>query len=152
MSDEALLQLHEQLRNAQDKYTYFLLAAVGGAVALALNRTQNGNLSYSLLPLAAALLFWGLSFYFGCMHLAYVRSNMYANYALLLVKRGEHPEIGRLPDAAAVASQGIREAIDQNSKWVETYARWQFRLLLIGALFYIAWHIVEMTQRTWTAS
>jgi len=37
-------EVYRQFRNAQDKYTYFLLAATGAAVALAVRETENAAL------------------------------------------------------------------------------------------------------------
>ena len=55
MSDENLRQLHDQLRTAQDKYTYFMLAAAASAVAFAVTRTDGLLLSWSMVPLGLAV-------------------------------------------------------------------------------------------------
>jgi hypothetical protein len=79
MNDDHLLEIYRQLRTSQDKYIYFLLAAAGAAVALALNRTQGAPLTFRLQPWGLALVLWGLSFFFRCRHLAYVSSTLFAN-------------------------------------------------------------------------
>jgi hypothetical protein len=45
MATENLREVYRQLRMAQDKYTYFLLAAAGAAIALAVNQTQGAAIS-----------------------------------------------------------------------------------------------------------
>lgn len=127
---------------------YFLLAAVGAGIALALNQTQGLALTWSQVPLALAILFWALSFYFGCRHLSYVESTLYANASLLKVEAGDHPEVGRNPQVMAAASEGIRAAIQSNSNWASRLARWQFRCLVLGAISYIGWHVYEMFLRS----
>jgi uncharacterized protein (DUF2336 family) len=55
--------VYNALRTAQEKYAYFLLAAAGAAIAFAVNQTHDAKLSWAQLPLAAAVLSWGCSFF-----------------------------------------------------------------------------------------
>jgi hypothetical protein len=148
MSNENQIEIYRALRNAQEKYAYFLLAAVGAAIALAVNQTQTAKLAWSQLPLAASLLCWALSFVFGCIHLQYVSSTLYANNELLRVQSGLHPEVGMHQQLMGAASDGIRSAIETNSSRSAKYAHWQFRFLIAGALLYLGWHVTEMYLRT----
>jgi hypothetical protein len=143
-----MLEVYRQLRLAQDKYIYFILAAAGAGIALAVNQTQTATLSWSQLPLGGAVLSWGLSFFVGCQHLRYVSSTLYANAELLKVERGLHPKAGTHPDMIAAASEGIREAIESNSNRASFLGRMQTRLLILGAVLYVAWHVWEMWLRT----
>ena len=88
MASELQRELYRTLREAQDKYTYFLLAAAGAAIGLAVSQTQGARIVWAQIPLALAVLSWGLSFYFGCRHVAYVNSTIYANVELLRVQAG----------------------------------------------------------------
>lgn len=147
MTDKSAHEVYRALREAQNRYTYFLLAAAGAAIALAVNQTQSAVVSWSQIPLAGGVLLWGISFYFGCRHLAYVNASLYANFELLRVQSGNHPEVGTHPQMMAAASQGIREAIESNSDTANKLAHWQFRCLVAGALVYIAWHVLDMYLR-----
>jgi hypothetical protein len=142
------LEIYRQHRAAQEKYIYFLLAAVGAAIALAISQTQGAKLAFSQAPLGLAVLLWGLSFICGCKHLAYVESTLYANGALLKVQAGEDPRTGQHPQLITAASEGIREAIQGNSHKAQFYARLQFTLFVLGAVCYIGWHVFEMWLRT----
>lgn len=144
MADNNIREIYTQHRTAQDKYTYFLLAAAGAAIALAVNQTKGTSLSWSQLPLAIAVLCWGLSFFFGCRHLGYVSSTLFANADLLRVENGQHPLSGNNPQLMATASEGIRQAIESNSERANRLGHMQFRFLITGAVFYIAWHVIEM--------
>ncbi len=146
--DENAREVYRALREAQNKYTYFLLAAAGAAIGLAVNQTQGSAMAWSQIPLAAAALSWGLSFLFGCRHLAYVNSTLYANTELLRVRSREHPEAGRHPETIAAASEGIRRAIESNSERANRLGHLQFRFLVGGAVLYIAWHVWEMYLRS----
>lgn len=123
MSDDRLIELSGQLRTAQDKYTYFLLAAAGAGVALAVDQTSDSMILYSMIPLGFAVLSWGFSFYCGCRQLLYVMSALYANFDLLLVQSGQHPDAGTHPDYIAAASEGIRNAIETKMNKIEILAR-----------------------------
>lgn len=151
MSEE-LREVYRQLRVAQDKYVYFLLAAAGAAIAFAVNQTQGAVVSWSQLPLAGAVLCWGLSFFFGCRHLAYVGSTLYANFDLLRVEAGEHPDVGKHPELKAAASEGIRQAMKDNSNRANQLSHMQFWFLITGAILYVGWHIVEMWLRSLPAA
>jgi len=142
------LEIYRQHRAAQEKYVYFLLAAVGAAIALALSQTQGATLALSQIPLGLAVLLWGLSFVAGCRHLSYVESTLYANGSLLKVQAGEDPRTGDHPQLIAAASEGIREAIEGNSTKAQFYGRHQFTLFVLGAVCYIGWHVFEMWLRT----
>src|SRR3569833_2417590 len=126
-------ELYRQLRTSQDKITYFLLAAAASGIALAVNNTAGSILSYSQIPLALAVVSWGLSFYFGCQHLHYVASTLYANAALLDVLIGRHKEVGQNPHLIEAASSNIREAMESNIEIASKYGTWQFRLMGAGA-------------------
>jgi uncharacterized membrane protein YgdD (TMEM256/DUF423 family) len=150
---ESVQEVYRQHRTTQDQYTYFLLAAAGAAIALAVQQTMDRSLSLSLLPLGAAVLSWGASFYCGCLQLQYLSAILYANMDLLIIEQGRHPKVGNHPDYIEAASSGVKKAIDGNSNRVQRYARWQFRLLVLGAILFVGWHVIEMALRTkWAAS
>lgn len=148
MATEMEREVYRALRESQNKYTYFLLAAVGAGIALAVDQTQGALIAWSQVPLAVALVSWGLSFFNGCQHLAYVSSALYANAALLRVQNGRDPEVGQNPGYVAAASEGIRQAIEHNSNCANRLGHSQFRFMVAGAVFYIAWHILEMYLRS----
>jgi hypothetical protein len=148
MSEDYLLETYRQLRTSQDKYVYFMLAAAASAIAYALNRAQDRILTLPLLPWGISILFWGLSFYFGCKHIAYVNSTIYANVALLKVQNGSDPEIGSHPQYIAAASEGIKMAIEGNVKKANHLGKSQFVFFIIGVLAYIIWQILEMYIRS----
>ena len=145
---EMFREVSRQLGVAQDKYTYFLLAAAGTAIGFAVNQTHDAVMSRSQIPLAGAVLCWGLSFYFGCRHLAYVNSSLYSNAELLKIEAGHHPEIGTHVQLMAAASQGIRSALESNANRANRLGHMQFRFLIAGAVLYIGWHVLEMWLRT----
>ena len=148
MTTDTELEIHRALRESQNKHTYFLLAVVGAAIALVVNQTQGASLSWSQLPLAAAVLAWALSFLFGCRNRAYVSSGLYTNAALFDVNAGRHKLAGTNPEAIQVARETLHEIFEDQSSKANRFANLQFRFLVAGAVLYVAWHILEMYLRT----
>ncbi len=148
MADNELLEIHKQHRSGQDKYTYFLLAVTASAVAFAVQKTSGLSLSWSMLPLGFAVLLWGISFYFGCKNLIWVQTSISANHSLLQLQKGVHSEQPDHPQLLAAAISGVRSALESNVKNAQFYAVWQFRLLVGGAVLFLAWHILEMVLLT----
>ncbi len=148
MTTEAEIEVYRALRESQNKYVYFLLAAAGAGIALAVDQTKSASIAWSQAPLAVAVLLWGMSFYCGCRHLVYVSATLIANAKLLSVQSGQSPEIGQHLGYAAAVCNGIRKAAEHNSDMGNRFWHWQFRFLVIGAVFYLAWHILEMYLRS----
>jgi hypothetical protein len=136
--------IYKATREGQDKYTYFLLAAAGAAIAFAVTQSQTATLTWPKLPLAFAVLFWAFSFYAGCRQIRDVTNIMQQNYDLLRVQEGLHPQFPNHPEVVAVIEEAVRESADKSGRWG---AR-QFRLLVTGAEFFVVWHVTEMALRT----
>ena len=141
MADDGTTELWRQHRIGQDKYTYFLLAAAASGIAFSVQKTEGLTLSWQLLPVGLAVLAWGGSFYCGCQSLIWVQTALYANFSLLQLSRGTHPQQPAHPDHVRAATEGVRMAVDSNVSKAQFNARWQFRLVIVGALLFIAWHI-----------
>ena len=148
MPSQEQLEVYRQHSATSDKYTYFLLAAVGAAIALSINQTHALKLSPSQIPLGLAVLLWGLSFYLGCRHIGMVKATLHTNGTLLRVQDGEDPMTGRNVEAIGIASGVLREIIDKRSNQASFAAVWQFRCLVLGGIAYLAWHVYEMWLRT----
>jgi hypothetical protein len=148
VAENSQLELYKTYSDASSKFTYFMLAAAGAAIAFAITKTQDASISWSQIPLAMATACWAGSFFCGARHLQYVGSGMYDNITLLKVQSGTHPDIGAHPQSIEDASSGLRKAMMTNSERGAEYGHWQFRLLILGAAAYIAWHVFEMYLRT----
>lgn len=71
---------------------------------------------------------------------------MYANYALLQLQHGLHPEQPPHPQLLEAAMQGTRLAIESNNIRARAYYRWQFYLLGAGVGLFVAWRVIEMVR------
>ena len=136
--------LSKQLAEAQTKYTYFLLAIAASAIALVIQRTTGRPINWNMVPLGLAVICWAGSFFAGCRNRGYFSSTLYANIALLQFQKGTHPDTPMNPDFAAAAAQGVREAAEHNSSMANFWGHLQFRLLVLGALCFMSWHVIVM--------
>ncbi|WP_350297085.1 hypothetical protein [Limnohabitans sp. Rim8] len=146
--ESAIANLHKAHTDAQDKYTYFLLAAAGAAIAFAVQKTEGMSLSWWLTPVALATAAWAGSFFFGCKNLSWVGAALSANYALLQLRQGSHPKQPPHPQLLEAAINGTTTALEGNVLQAQRFALWQFRLLVIGAALLIAWRVLEMWRIT----
>lgn len=142
-----LLEFVKLHRVSQEKYTYFLLAAAGAAIAFAVQKTEGLVVSWWLLPVALATLCWLLSFYFGCKSLIRVQIALQANINLLRL-RSVQPNQPAQPQEADAATSDTQKALVCNILKATSYADWQFRALIVGAFFFIAWRVAEMVRLT----
>jgi hypothetical protein len=136
------------LSAGHEKYTYFLLAAAGAAIGFAVQKTEGLPLSWWLLPVGIATALWAASFYFGCRNVNWVSAATSANFNMLQLKQGTHPEQPPNTELTAAAIRGVLTAVDHNVKKAQFYAIWQFRLLITGTAFFVAWRVLEMIRIT----
>jgi len=152
MSDhKEIFELYTQHRSGQDKYTYFLLATAAAAIGFSVQKTEGLHLSWWLLPVGLAIVSWGISFFFGCKNITWVQTSIHANYNLLQLRRGVHPDQPPHPQLSEAAIRGVESALDSNAKNAQFHGVWQFRMLILGAVFFIAWRVIEMIRLTYVA-
>ena len=136
--------LSQQLHEAQNKYVYFHLAVAASAIALAVQKTAGSPLAWSQLPLGLAVLSWAASFFSGCRNRSFFASTIYANLSMVSVQDGSHPDTPQHPELAKAACEGIRKAADSNIASMSFWGKAQSRLLVLGAVFFLIWHVMDM--------
>jgi hypothetical protein len=101
-----------------------------------------------MIPLGLAVLCFGLSFVFGCLHLRYVETILYSIFTLVRAESGQDARSGTDLQSIAVASEAIRAAINENMARSRGRSQRQFHFLIAGALLFLVWHVLEMYLRT----
>lgn len=96
--------------------------------------------------MGVAVALWSISFLFGLRYLEERQGLLTANMDLVEIQEGsrpaEFPEVSQ-EQAVELARGAIRRINDRGSK---KYL-WQQRCLFVGALFYIAAHVMQMAVR-----
>ena len=141
--DDKITELNKRHAAGQEKYTYFVLAASGASIAFAVQKTEGIPLSWWLVPVGLAVLAWATSFWLGVRAIDRVQALMVANHALLQLAQGTHTRQPNHPELVRAAKDGVMDAINVNSEQANAAYVWQFRMLLAGALFFVAWRMLE---------
>lgn len=139
-------ELYNKFSNAQSKYTYYLLSIAAACIALTLKRTENLIIDCSITWLAFAVISWSLSFILGCYDRKYNMNNIWNNFQTMQIKNGTFELSGANPQLQQIAIEKFSEAIKSNNEKKVRVYRWQWRFLISGAVFYIVWHVIQMTN------
>ena len=137
-------EVYSQYETLKGKFVYFLLAVDAACIALSVNRTTGMTLSLSMILIALAAVCWALIFFGGCKALVSQLSGISGNLELLRVSKGAHPVIGNDPQVIEWTENEMRRILDESAKNPVYWWKFQFRLLTLGAVLFIAWHITDM--------
>ena len=148
MAQDDVRELYKLHREGADKYTYFLLAVAASAVAFAIQKTESATFTWWLVPMGFAVLSFGLSFVFGVLTLIRVNAAIGANYQLLQLHAGLHQDQPSMPDELQAAKTGVARGIAHSSTRAKKYTDRQFWWLIAGAVFFVAWHVLQIYLRT----
>lgn len=91
---------------------------------------------------------WCASLYCGYRMLQWSLRTLWINSEIIDLQRGVHPMAGRHREAVQIGLEASSESYEKAGDRVAGYATWQFRFLMIGGAFFLAWHIWEMYLRT----
>lgn len=147
--NEIQFNIQQEFRDKQEKYVYYLIALSVSAIGFSVYKTEKLSLTFSQIPLAIAVLSWGLSIFCGLKFLKYTISNLYANNDYFKIVKGKHPDIGNQPELIKVGVESFREAMKTNGKTMKKYFRFQSYLFYSGIILFIVWHIIEMYLKTY---
>ena len=142
--DPELLELYKQHRAGQDKYAYLLMAIVASAIAFTVNKTTGLKVTFTDVPLGLSVVFWGLSFYFGCKYINWCQTTTFSNFNLLQLKKGVHPKQPANSQETDAAIRGVTSALESNSLKAGKYCGLQFKFAICGALMFLIWHSINV--------
>lgn len=151
-SVESQIELAKQIRTGQQRYDYWLMAVAASAIALSIHDTKNSIFTLVLTPLAAAVSAWSFSFYAGCRRQLWIHAVLHSNAVQLKLADGDDPIARNDVGMIKVGIETIGEIIEDQSNKAAKWANYQFRALILGSVFYIAWHLLAMWERTLLAS
>ncbi len=136
---------------AQEKTTYFLMAASGSGIGFSLSQTKLEALASHHYIWLLAVVIWAISFWAG------IRVVMNANNVKLknatyvgslnLLKNIEPNEASKLE---SIAKEKFNDAVGKHQTRMETWGRVQMYGLLLGAVTYVIWHLARMSLQVST--
>lgn len=128
----------ERLLNGQEKYTYYLLSVSASCIGFSLFQTREAKLSLYEIPLGLSVLTWGFSFFCGCKRLL-LGMNYLENHFEAIFDGILGNEIEKKQRHEKSLQIGIKS---------RRYFKYQLTLIILGAAFYVVWHILGMYNRT----
>jgi len=135
---EGSRDLRTAIISLQERFSYFVLAASGSAIAFATIKTAELPRGAWLLPAFAAIVTWGASFCLSAYHL------LLRVMAMIGDHRQAEVQLGRT-DLSPVGQAKALEILDrekrQRDKRSASLGRWAFHLLLLGGLSYLVAHL-----------
>lgn len=147
MSDNLEHALHNSVDEMRQKYAHFLLAAVGACIGFAITQSGKSSLTIWAAPLGAALAFWSASFYIGCRYLHFRSTTLATNAEIVRLLNGQHEMAGNNPTAQKIGYEVLKDGHQKTDAQAGWCYRWQLRTFVIGTIFFIGWHVLEMWRR-----
>ena len=125
-----------------------MIALCVTSIGFSIHKTVDSSLSWSQIPLALSIISWSLSIYLGIKFIHVQLSSLFTNNQLLDIEKGVFPLTGVHPEKIQMGIDTATKQLNKNSKIAEKRNIWQYRLLIIGFLCFITWHILAMYIRT----
>lgn len=141
-------ELQSHFRNQQEKYHYYIIALCTTAIGFSVVKTSGHSFHWSQIPLGVAVLSWAASIYCGINFIRLNLSTLYSNIMYFNVFGGKHPDVGSHPQNIEAATKDIMEGMVFNINKAKCLSRWQYRLLFLGFISFLIWHLIEMYAAT----
>ncbi len=141
---DELKEIRLQFRQQQEKFVYYIIALSVAAIGFSIIATKNQALSCSHIFVALAILSWAFSVFFGFRFIKLTISTLFSNHVYIQILNGSNPEVGNNINLIKAASEGVKIAMDSNSRSANKSLTIQEILFYLGIVFYLVWHVIEM--------
>jgi len=145
---DLLSQIQQRHHDVQIKYTYFLLTASGAAIGYSIEKAYDEPLNGQLFFFFIAILFWSLSFFYGCKTLKKIQALLSANHTLISLAVGNHENQPTTAEEFEAANKGTKNALYINNQEAAKCDRYQFRLFVTGGGVFMIWRILGIFFKT----
>lgn len=128
------MEVWKTARATHERYEYFLMALTVAAIGFAVQRTSGRYPQWSMIPLVGAGVSWGLSLFAGLRCQEWISKALKSLYIIITP-----------PPNKEEREQAEKESEKADCK-TTCWRRVQFYAFLLGAAFFIAWHVWDMFQ------
>lgn len=136
---------------AQDKITYFLMAAAASGIGFAISQTKTEALVLHHLIWLFAVLVWSVSFWAGIRLTMNGNSVKFKNVGYVRsLNELENFEETEAKELESLTHTKFNESFEMHQTRMGFWGTLQMYTLLLGALVYISWHLVRMCLQTST--
>jgi len=145
MEDDEIKKLKDRLHENtnqfyafREKYTYYVLAINAACIGFAVSLTKDATLSWSLVPLAIALILWMTSFYLGIKKLQISEMIIGRTFNMIEAKLYNEPSSHNEHSKNLTI---LYKKYERNTKFKMT-------CFYIGVIIFIFWNILNIYLRT----
>lgn len=140
-----LSELFLEHQKSVSQFAYFQLGVAASAIAFAVHQTKGRSLDDTPWPIGAAVICWAISFALGSFGVDARLHGLARNARLMMgmekIPPQFHEALKETPQYAETEAE-VEEAVNRP----QTRFRWQMRFLFLGALAYVAGHIMDMAK------
>jgi len=127
------------------QFTYFMAGAAGASIGYSLSKLDGQPLSYWLLPGAAALLLWMISFFSGCMMITWGLKALKADWMVAdLNDQLRRVNALFVTEEVKALRDRLRKDGSRKSKIAGRFRKLQVWTLYLGVLMFVIWRGIEM--------
>ena len=141
---DELNEVRLQFRQQQEKFVYYTIALSVAAIGFSITATKDQPLSCSHIFVALSILSWAFSVFFGFRFIKLTISTLFSNHVYIQILNGTNPEVGNNINMIKAASEGVKSAMESNSRNANKSLTIQEILFYLGIVFYLVWHVIEM--------
>lgn len=142
--ENAQLQIQNEHRSQLTKYRYYIIGLSVTSIGFSVYQTTGQNISIFHIPLAFAIVSWGISIYLGLRYIHYYLKILFADNSLFNIKAGHHEIAGTDPIKIHDTIDIVFEAINVDKRTMAKIGNWQVRTFYSGAMLFIIWHVITM--------
>lgn len=140
------LHLQKELREKQEKYSYYLIALCVTCIGFSILQTKELKLDYIHIPIGLAVLFWSVSIYSGFQYIGILTASIHRTILAIDVMQGKDDITGSHPEKIAIGlevySKGNKKIV-KKSIFFYGLQNWTF---YIGVVLFLIWHLIRMYQ------
>lgn len=131
---------------SQEKYSYFLLAAAGAAIAFCLQKIDDLSLSWWMSPIVMALLCWTSSFIFGCKNIVHHQSILRTEIYIARIQETPESELARDKKRQSISNHATE--MDKKLEKYAFYTKWQFLIFITGGVALSFSYLIDLIRRS----
>lgn len=131
-------ETESQFTQMQDKYIYYIGALSVTSIGFAVQQTLGQPITYSFIPLALAIISWGISIYKGLKFIELKLNTLYNQrtyYQLVIENEARIEQISRI----------FENNTSKPLKSAKINFKQSFIFFILGCTLFIIWRIVDMT-------
>ncbi len=124
-------------------FAYFQLGLTASAIAFAVHQTKDATIAQTPWPIGVAVTLWAVSFFCGGLGLEARNKAIMLNARFLILQAQLPAGYQQSPEWQTTVAR-MEADVEQVMQSPPVRFRWQMRLMYLGAIAYVAGHVMKM--------